>query len=73
MQRAHGRAVTVELSIQGRHVAITGTGRYADRQLHIDVKDPGGDFTLVVDEATFDGELTDVGERLTIRLNSASG
>lgn len=50
---------------------LTGKGRYADGLLYVAVKDPGGDFTLVVDEATFDGEMIAVGERLTIRLNSA--
>ena len=72
LQRAHDRAVTVELSIHGRQVPLTGTGRYAGGQLHIHVKDPDGDFTLSLDEATFDGELIVVGDRLTIRLISAS-
>jgi hypothetical protein len=73
LQRAHGRAVTVELPIHGRQVTLTGTGRYADGQLQIDVKDPGGDFTLCLEEATFDGKMIVVGDKLTIRLNAASG
>ena len=73
LQRAHNRAVTLELSIHGRHITLSGTGRYADGQLHIDVKDPDGNFTLSLDEATFDGEMIVVGDRLTIRLVSDAG
>ena len=71
LQRGHDRAVTVELSIHGRQFSLAGTGRYAQGQLHIDVKDPAGDFTLSLDEAKFDGEMTVVGDRLTIRLNDS--
>jgi hypothetical protein len=37
------------------------------------VKDPGGDFSLCLEEATFDGKMIVVGDRLTIRLHAASG
>ena len=60
----------LEVTIQGRLTTFIGAGRYADAKLWIDVKDPEGDFTLLIDEATFDGEILAMDETLTIRLSA---
>ena len=68
LQRAHEHAVTLEFTIQGRSTTLSGIGRFADGQLCIDVKDDAGDFTLCLDEATWDGEMIESGEGYLIRL-----
>jgi hypothetical protein len=70
LQRAHGCSITLELSIQGTLRSFSGRGRYADGKLWIDVKDDAGDFTLCLEEATFDGELLAQGDSYLIRLGS---
>lgn len=69
LQRAHGCMVTLEISIQGTLRTFSGRGRYEVGKLCIDVKDDVGDFTLCLDEATFDGEMLAWGESILIRLS----
>lgn len=70
LQRAHGCSVRLEISIQGRPTVLNGQGRYADGKLWIDVTDEAGDFTLCLDESTWDGELLTQGGAFVIRLRS---
>jgi hypothetical protein len=70
LQRAHGRAITVELVTQGRSIALAGTGHHADGRLRIDVKDSAGGFTLYIDDTTFDGEIVTAGDSFRIRLSA---
>jgi hypothetical protein len=70
LQRAHGCSVRLEISIQGRPTVLSGLGRYGDGKLWIDVKDQEGDFTLCVDQSTWDGELLKQGDTFLIRLRS---
>jgi hypothetical protein len=58
LSQAHGRQVTVKLALQGREVILSGTARYVNRFLLIDIQDAAGDFTLSLDESKWDGEIT---------------
>ena len=71
LKRGHLRTIALEVSIAGRTACLTGKGRYEDSVLHIDVKDSAGDFTIVLNEAAFDGRMLGVGEQVTIRLTTA--
>lgn len=72
-------AVTVELDVVGRVVSLQGPARYERRasgsnRLHVDVADPAGPFTIVIDEDSWSGTITREpdGSGYRIRLNSPS-
>jgi hypothetical protein len=73
--QVHGRPVTLEMKIQGRPVSISGTGRYENHCLLVDVKDAAGDFSLSLNESKWDGEITHLpgNDSFTIRLDALPG
>ena len=72
LSQAHGRPVTLEMRIQGRPVSLSGTGRYENHRLCVDIRDAAGDISLCVDESTWDGEMTHSPENdsFAIRLDA---
>jgi hypothetical protein len=70
LSQTHGRPVTLEMRVQGRSVSLSGTGRYENHCLFVEIKDPAGNFAVSLDESEWDGEITPSNDGFTIRLDS---
>jgi hypothetical protein len=71
-QDLHTKRVLVELQLRGGCVIVEGIADYGRGELHIPIKDPAGDFVVILHDATWDGEITDApdGNGFLIRLHS---
>lgn len=52
-----GERLNVEMRIGNRRTKLAGLARYASGKLIVAIGDPNGNFNLVLDEATWDGEV----------------
>ncbi len=52
-----GKRVAVQMQVQGRDVSLSGNARYSNGQLEIDVADPAGNFTILLNDATWAGSI----------------
>jgi hypothetical protein len=70
----HARRVQVELDVAGRCVTVSGIAEYNNGELRIAIQDPAGDFTLVLNDAHWTGDITDApdGNSVLIRLHDAT-
>jgi hypothetical protein len=73
LQQLDNARVVVEMSLPGRQLALDGRGRYETRttgnRLHVHIDDPDAPFTIVVEEATWTGQImmqTDGSYRLNL-------
>jgi hypothetical protein len=69
----HAQRVQVELDLGGRCVTVSGIAEYNNGELRIGVEDPAGDFTVVLGDALWNGEISDApdGSGFLIRLHDA--
>ena len=60
----------VELDLGGKCLNVEGVAQYDPCELRIPIQDPGGDFDLILHDATWDGTITDApdGNGFLIRL-----
>ena len=70
----HAQQVQVELDLGGRCVTMSGVAEYDNGELRIAVEEPAGDFTLVLNDAHWKGDITDApdGKSVLIRLHDAT-
>ena len=67
----HAQRVQVELDLGGRCVTVSGVAEYDNGALRVAIQDPAGDFTLVLSDALWNGEVTDApdGSGFLLRLH----
>ena len=67
----HARRVLVEMETGGKCVTVEGIGDYDCGELRISVQDPSGEFAVVMNDATWNGAITDApdGNGFLVRLH----
>jgi hypothetical protein len=70
LRDAHASRVLVEMYFGARCVTLEGTAAYDNGELRIEVQDPAGNFTLIMNDATWSGAILDSldGNGFLIRL-----
>jgi hypothetical protein len=62
LQQLDNARVVVEMSLPGRQLVLDGRGKYESRaqgnRLHVHIDDPDAPFTIVVEEDTWTGQIT---------------
>lgn len=61
LQLCDGERLTVEIRIGNRLAKVGGLARYSSGNLTVSVRDPDGDFDVVFDETTWNGDVRRVG------------
>lgn len=59
----HGNRVVIELEVAGRYVTLEGIAQYDCGELRVPIQDLEGEFTLVLNESTWQGEISDAPDR----------
>ncbi len=59
LSELHSRRVLIEWDRGDKWVTMEGIAEYDRRELRIAIRDPAGDFTLLLDEANWNGVIAD--------------